>query len=50
MELFETMHNKGHEQVVFFNHDGTGLKAIVAIHDTTLPTPCTAKLSRPGSS
>ncbi|KPK57975.1 MAG: Glu/Leu/Phe/Val dehydrogenase dimerization domain-containing protein [Gammaproteobacteria bacterium] len=36
MELFETMHNKGHEQVVFFNHDGTGLKAIVAIHDTTL--------------
>jgi leucine dehydrogenase len=36
MELFETLHSMGHEQVVFFHHEPTGLKAIVAIHDTTL--------------
>jgi leucine dehydrogenase len=36
MELFDTLHEKGHEQVVFFHHQATGLKAIVAIHDTTL--------------
>ncbi|MBT8142003.1 MAG: Glu/Leu/Phe/Val dehydrogenase [Gammaproteobacteria bacterium] len=36
MELFDYVSNKGHEQVVFFHSKSTGLKAIVAIHDTTL--------------
>ena len=30
------MHTMGHEQVVFCNDSETGLKAIIAIHDTTL--------------
>ena len=33
-DLFEKM--KDHEQVVFCNDPETGLKAIIAIHDTTL--------------
>ena len=36
VDPFELMENKEHEQVVFFNDKGSGLKAIVAIHDTTL--------------
>ncbi|MCZ6560744.1 MAG: Glu/Leu/Phe/Val dehydrogenase [Gammaproteobacteria bacterium] len=36
MELFNTMDAKEHEQVVFFHCKHSGLKAIVAIHDTTL--------------
>lgn len=36
MELFETLGRMGHEEVVAFNHKATGLKAFVAIHDTTL--------------
>jgi len=36
MSLFETIHSDGHEQVVFFQDSNCGLKAIVAIHDTTL--------------
>ena len=36
MELFATVEDMGHEQVVFFQHQDSGLKAIVAIHDTTL--------------
>ncbi len=36
MELFETLDEMGHEQVVAFHHKATGLKAFVAIHDTTL--------------
>ncbi len=36
MELFERMAKMGHEQVVVFNYAETGLKAIVAIHNTTL--------------
>jgi len=36
MKIFEAMAKEGHEQL-FFNHDRTtGLKAIVAIHDTSL--------------
>lgn len=36
MKIFEAMAKEGHEQV-FFNYDRTsGLKAIIAIHDTTL--------------
>ena len=34
--LFDYMVNKGHEQVVFFQLGDTGLKAIVAIHNTIL--------------
>jgi leucine dehydrogenase len=36
MELFATLKDMGHEQVVFFNHEETGLRAIVAIHNTVL--------------
>ena len=36
MEVFESMEKRGHEQVVFSNDPITGLKAIIAIHDTTL--------------
>ncbi len=36
IDLFETMAGKGHEQVIFCNNTDVGLKAIIAIHDTTL--------------
>jgi leucine dehydrogenase len=36
MELFSTLETMGHEQVVFFQHKESGLKAIVAIHNTVL--------------
>ncbi|MCA1798501.1 MAG: leucine dehydrogenase [Xanthomonadaceae bacterium] len=36
MQLFATVETMGHEQVVFFHSPSNGLKAIVAIHDTTL--------------
>ncbi len=36
MELFETLGTTGHEEVVFFHSKDTGLKAIVAIHNTVL--------------
>lgn len=36
METFEYMSDYGHEQVVFCSDPTTGLKAIIAIHDTTL--------------
>jgi leucine dehydrogenase len=36
MDLFQKLEEMGHEQVVFFQHRETGLKAIVAIHNTTL--------------
>ena len=36
MKIFETMAKEGHEQL-FFNYDRTsGLKSLIAIHDTTL--------------
>lgn len=34
--VLEACAARGHEQVVFFNYPDVGLKAIVAIHDTTL--------------
>jgi leucine dehydrogenase len=34
--LFETLETSGHEQVVFCQNRAAGLKAIIAIHDTTL--------------
>lgn len=36
MDTFEYMSDYGHEQVVFWSDPTTGLKAIIAIHDTTL--------------
>ncbi len=36
MPLFERMHEYGHEQVVFCYEPSVGLRAIIAIHDTTL--------------
>ncbi|MBC7532979.1 MAG: Glu/Leu/Phe/Val dehydrogenase [Oligoflexus sp.] len=36
MALFEELTTMGHEQVVFCHDKATGLKAIIAIHDTTL--------------
>ena len=36
MEVFATLEKMGHEEVVFFQHKESGLKAIVAIHNTML--------------
>jgi leucine dehydrogenase len=36
MDLFATAERMGHEQVVFFHSKDTGLKAIIAIHNTVL--------------
>jgi len=36
MAVLSNMIDRGHEQVVYFNDPKVGLKAIVAIHDTTL--------------
>lgn len=36
MNLFETISTMGHEQVVFCQDKATGLKGIIAVHDTTL--------------
>lgn len=36
MHLFETIHGTEHEQVVFCHNKDAGLKAIIAIHNTTL--------------
>lgn len=36
MSLFESMSEKNHEQVVFCYDPDSGLKAIIAIHDTTI--------------
>ncbi len=36
MDLFETLDTSGHEEVVFCHNKEAGLKAIIAIHDTTL--------------
>ena len=36
MELFETIEASQHEQIVFCNNTDVGLKAIIAIHNTTL--------------
>ena len=36
MELFETINATEHEQVMFCNNTDAGLKAIIAIHNTTL--------------
>ncbi len=35
MELFQTIQSSDHEQVLYCRHRATGLKAIIALHDTT---------------
>ena len=37
MLTFETLYSMGHEEIIFFSEPSCGLKAIVAIHDTTRP-------------
>jgi len=36
LSVFELMEKHGHEELVFCNDQATGLRAIIAIHDTTL--------------
>ena len=36
MKFFETMERYGHEQIIYCSNEESGLKAIIAIHDTTL--------------
>ena len=36
METFEQLEQMGHEQVIFCSNKESGLKAIIAIHNTTL--------------
>ena len=36
MELFDTVNKAGHEQIVFCHNKDVDLRAIIAIHDTTL--------------
>ncbi len=36
MSIFEKLSEKGHEQIVFCNDPDSGLKAIIAIHDTNI--------------
>ncbi len=40
MEILEQMGSEGHEQLVMVSDAGSGLKAIIAIHDTTLGPAC----------
>jgi leucine dehydrogenase len=36
MQLFDSLRSQGHEQVVYFHHAASGLRCIVAIHNTVL--------------
>ena len=36
MKIFKELNGRGHEQIVFFNDPYSGLKGIIAIHNTTL--------------
>jgi leucine dehydrogenase len=36
MAIFDRLNTMGHEQVLFCQDEATGLKAIIAVHDTTL--------------
>ena len=40
MDILEIMSGQGYEQLVMFTDPGSGLKAIIAIHDTTLGPAC----------
>jgi glutamate dehydrogenase/leucine dehydrogenase len=50
MEIFDAMRRSGHEQLIFNFDRATGLRAIIAIHDTTLgPALGGTRLRRYGS-
>ena len=36
MKLFKELVSRGHEQIALFNDPESGLKGVVAIHNTTL--------------
>ena len=36
ISVFESMDNRGHEEVVFCHDKETGLKAIIAVHNTNI--------------
>jgi leucine dehydrogenase len=36
MQLFDSLRSQGHEQVVFFHHAASGLRCVIAIHNTVL--------------
>ena len=40
MNIIERMNAEGHEQVTMFSDPGSGLKAIIVVHDTTLGPSC----------
>ena len=40
MNILDRMNSEGHEQVTMFSDPGSGLKAIIAVHDTTLGPSC----------
>ena len=40
MDILRRMSTEGHEQVAMFSDPGSGLKAIIAVHDTTLGPAC----------
>ena len=40
MQIIELMGQNGHEQLTVYSDPGVGLKAIIAIHDTTLGPAC----------
>lgn len=40
MEILDRMADHGYDQVVFCSEEAAGLKAIIAIHDTTLDPGC----------
>ena len=40
MDLLNTMVNRGHEQVTMYSDPESGLRGIIAIHDTTLGPSC----------
>jgi leucine dehydrogenase len=50
MELFETVIEMGHEQVLFCHAKAVGLRAIIAIHDTSLGPAMGATRLRPYAS
>ncbi len=40
MDVLNTMANRGHEQVAMYSDPASGLRGIIAIHDTTLGPAC----------
>ncbi|MFH1484292.1 MAG: hypothetical protein ABIG98_08635 [Chloroflexota bacterium] len=45
MKAMEYMVRYGHEQLVFCHDPGAGLRALIAIHDTTLILPPSLRFS-----